>query len=350
MVSCVVSARSWIELAAHVAGRLAGASAMGTKAVRDAASLRQLSAIWDAYLRDAGAGDVGREHQVMTTGLFTTVDPRRDGVLLWLIDHAAPAMAECAAVAARAVGAKQRFAPERLEALALALELMPTAPDRLSAAATFEWVWTYVGHLRAEPDFSETTGETIQIALPAARLSTYRPASPGACWAANLALAAQAPATLLTIPAGTLSRLLFRFDVESEEQERVLAADWLHALEQSDAALWEVHRDLNRGANDLARLSKNARGRDAWALIAGTGGLTRAQLRRALGLSRGGAGLVVQQLLNAGLVCSGDHGLLVRAGPQERAIAPLDDSMADAAVAVDRAMADLDRLLARMGN
>jgi hypothetical protein len=248
---------------------------------------------------------------------------------------------------AAAVGARQYFDSDAADRLALALDLMPDAPERLSAGGTLRWLWTYVERLRSNPDFSEAAGETVEVAVATRHLSLFRPATPGACWAANLVLVARAPASVLPLPPATLSRLLFRLDIDSDEQIEALAADWLRGVERADAGLWEVDRELARGLASLAGLSKNARAREAWALIVGSGGLSRIQLTRALGVSRGGAGLLVRQLVDAGLVCSNARGITVQSVPPKRA-PPLSDAMASAASDVDEAMAGLDRLLARL--
>lgn len=339
-----------MELVAHAAGRLAGATSMASLETRSAALLRQLCAVWETYLRDAGAGDVGREHRPKSFGLFKTMDPRRDGILLWLADHAGPALADSAAAAVRAIRAKQRLEAEALDALAIALELMPAAPDKLSATETFDWLWAYVERLKREPDFAETSGELVEIAVSTMRVSTYRSATPGACWAANLALAARTPTALLTIPPGTLSRLLFRLDTDRDEQRDALASDWLRGLERSDMALWKADRDLRRGSDHLVRRSKHARGRQAWALIVASGGVSRVQLTRALGLTRGGASIVIRQLTEAGLVRLSVDNHIDQADETKPIPAPLDSRLASAAEVVDEALADIDRVLARIAS
>jgi hypothetical protein len=127
------------------------------------------------------------------------------------------------------------------------------------------------------------------ITLSDARFSRYRTANPGACWAANLALKARGPAMAIPILPGVLSRALFRLDLDEEERAKALRSKWLRALEHADATLFEADRELDRGAAALAGLSKYARAGEAWLLVVGFGGLSRAQLVRALGLSRGGA-------------------------------------------------------------
>jgi hypothetical protein len=309
--------------------------------------MRRVSAIWDAYLRDAGAGDVGRNHVGSQGALLSTSDPRRDGILLWLVDHARPGLAAAAATAARTVGAERRLAKEALDHLAIAIDMLPKLPEQGSPASVERWLWSYVERLRAEPDFTEAAGEAFEIALPEARFSGYRAASPGACWAANLALQARVPATMIPVPPGIFSRILFRLDLDGDERAWGLRSAWLRGLDRAEAALFEVDRELARGAAALVGLSKNARAGEAWSFIAGFGGLTRAQLARGLSLSRGGAGLIAQQLVDADLIRIDAAGMMVRADAPPTSAGVLDKGVADAATAVDEALAEIDRLLVR---
>lgn len=334
-----------LELLALAGGRLNGMMAMATPVVREAVEYRRLSAIWSAYRRDAGAGEVGRDHRGTSPDLLATNDGRRDGVLLWLIDHAPSTLSAAAERAARAVGARQRLDGEALELLAAAIDELPPDAHDATPHAALRWMSGYVGRLSSNPDFAEMSGEMVDIALPRGRLSTYRTATPGACWAANLALQARPPSIALPIPPGTLSRALFRHDLDDEERATVLRSDWLRGLDDAGSGLLHIRRDLERGEISLARLSKNARARAAWLALACFETLPRGQLARMLSVSRGGAAHISQQLVDAGLARIDGHGAIARCDGSPRASRPLDGKPTAAAVEVDQAMAEIDRLM-----
>lgn len=283
---------------AFAAGRLAGQLAIAPPDTRAVAARRRLSAIWEAFRRDAGSGAVGREHSG-PTGLLDTEDPRRDAVLLWLADHAQFDLAEAAAQAARMVGASSRFSADQQELLTAAGDLLPLAPIE-NVAEVAAWLASYLARLRCDERFAESSGEHVSMHFPVGRWDTYRPPQPAACWAAGLAL--QAHHFPVQIPPGTIDRLQFRLDVEHEERVLGLVDGWARELRRSETGLLSAHIQLRNGRAALAGLSKNARGRAAWALFVAFGNLSRVQLTRALGLSRGGGSLVARQLQGAGLV------------------------------------------------
>ena len=85
---------------AHALGRAHAAWQFAGAELRRASALATVSAAWDIFRRDAGAGDVGPAHETTSaaTQLLFAEDPRRDAVLLWLAAHGAPAIAEAAAI------------------------------------------------------------------------------------------------------------------------------------------------------------------------------------------------------------------------------------------------------------
>jgi hypothetical protein len=70
-------------------GRWQGAWRFASPELRRAVSLAQISATWDTFRRDAGAGDVGPAHEesIGNVGITCASDMRRDGLLLWLSDQ-----------------------------------------------------------------------------------------------------------------------------------------------------------------------------------------------------------------------------------------------------------------------
>lgn len=330
-------------------GRLAGTLAMAPEATRAAAAGRRLQVIWDTYLRDAGAGEAGPEHGVLDASLLASDDPRRDGVLLWLASHGAPPIAAAAQLAVEAVGAERRLPAGDLELLAVAVDRIPPAQDAPTMADIHSWIWSYVEALRQDSRFAEGQGEAYLLDLPGHRYQGWRSAEPSGCWAANLALASLSSIAGIPMPAGLLSRELFRLDLEAQDREDALCAAWLAGGRRDHAALFEVHHDLARGEAALTNLSRNARARDAWAMLVSLHPLTRRQFMQMLELSRSGAWLVAGQLVKAGLAATDRHGRICMSCDSSMP-AQIDSNIPSAAAAqVDEALADLDRLLARGG-
>lgn len=357
---------------AHALGRAQAAWRFAGADLRRASALATVSAAWDVFRRDAGAGDVGPAREIATAEaqLLFTEDPRRDAVLLWLADHGAPAIAEAAAILARMVGSTRRFDAEDRALLEAALEaarealahpitaVCPIAkvvaagvrsenvaldPLRILAAT--------IDRLRGDASFLEGSGDAVRLALPRGTLTHYVAAAPAGCWALNLALlGAGAHAPGLPLPPGMVSRATFRSDLEPEEiAGRVVenaAAGWSGAY---DRLSW-LEPELTRGRDSLAYLSRNARTRDAWLVIAALGACTRAQLARALGLSRAGADIQARVLAEAELVTLAAGGQIAWTRPRsiEAVPKPLDQGpLGKALLAIDADLAEIDRLLAR---
>jgi|GEM_PF-4316756 len=289
-------------------GRLAGAFEMAPDATRAAAAVRRLQVAWDTYLRDAEAGDAGPEHGVAEGSLLASHDPRRDGVLLWLASHGAPPIATAAQLAVQAVCAERRLPAVDLELLAIAVDRLPPVLDAPTMADIHTWIWSYVDALWQDPQFAEEKGETYVLACPGHRYEGWRSAEPSGCWAANLALTSRQMVSGIPLPAGLLSREIFRLDLDLQERQVALYANWRHAVEREQAAVFDVHRALAKGEAALAGLSKNARARDGWALIVAFVDVRRSQLMRILDLSRAGAWLIVGQLADSELVHVGRDG------------------------------------------
>ena len=345
---------------AQAAWRFAGAD------LRQAAALATISSAWDTFRRDAGAGDVGPAHEtsVAQAQLLFTEDPRRDGVLLWLADHGAPAIRDAAATVARMVGATRRFGPEEQALLEVAREtltLPAAAPGpiaRIVATGSDDPVLgplralaAAVGRLRGDARFLEGEGTEVSHALPGGTYCHYLAAEPGGCWALNLALLAQgAQPAGAPPPPGLVSRVLFRSDLEPEDLAARLVAGANAATRDAYDRLVRLDPELGRGRDALAHLSRNARACDAWLQIAALGACTRVQLARALGLSRAGADIQARTLAEARLVRLGRSGSVEwqREPVSELVPAPRrNDLLSAAGSQLDATIAEIDRLLAR---
>jgi hypothetical protein len=149
------SDKAFLADLALVSGRLAGAWAMAPQSTRVAAAGRHLQAVWDTFLRDAGTGAVGPDHHAIEGGVLADLDPRRDGVLLWLANHAPPPLGEAASLAARAVGAARGLPAEDLELLAAAADLLPPTPDSVTIVEIERWFDAYAARLRKDVRFAE---------------------------------------------------------------------------------------------------------------------------------------------------------------------------------------------------
>jgi len=354
---------------AHALGRAQAAWRFAAPALRRAAALATISAAWDVFRRDAGAGAVGPAHET-TAGaaqLLFSDDPRRDAVLLWLADHAAPELAAAAATLARMVRATRRFGAEEQALLDVAQgalaaptpNLGPIARGVIGAGTSdtgvleiLHAIAVAVDRLRDDVGFREGDGAEVRHALPRGTLSRYVPADPAGCWALNLALLGRdaKPAGVPPSP-GLVSRMLFRGDLEMEELAAQLVDGARLAWNDVYDRLIALEPELARGRNALAHLSRNARTRDAWLLVASLGACTRTQLAAALGLSRAGADIQAIALADAGLATLGTGGRIAWAGArtgQDTVPAPIDQGpLGDAISDLDASLAEIDRLLAR---
>ena len=351
----------------HALGRWQAAWRFASPELRRAVALGQISAAWDVFRRDAGPGDVGPAYapSIASTSLLSTGDPRRDGLLLWLADQGAPAVADAAGLLARAVGANRRLGSDDCDLLDVARDALrepaamrgPIARALQGVAgpdsAVGEGLLVLAGvvdRLRGDPAFLEGGGVETRHTLPGGTLRHFVPAAPGAAWALNLALLGRA-AVPLGLPAcpGLISRRLFR-DAKPEELAVALVSDAAAALEAGYALFAWIEPELVRGTAALTELSRNARARLAWPLVVGLGGISRSQLARALGLSRAGADIQAHALADAGLVALGSAGRIewVQCQSTYGASQAMEgDDLSGALADFDAGMAEVDRLLAR---
>lgn len=352
---------------AHAFGGAQAAWRFASAELRRASALATVSAAWDVFRRDAGAGDVGPAHEAtaVQAQLPFTKDLRRDAVILWLADHAVPPVAEAAAILAHMVGAARRFGAEDQALLDTARNVLTHPAKALwpigrmiasqrgmaRAVQPLQGLATAVDHLRENAGFLEGEGSEVHLTLPGGVINHYVAAEPGGCWAFNLALLAQdSQAAGAPPPPGLASRVLFRSDLEPEEIAVCLVDDASAAWRGAYDRLLRLEPELARGRDALAHLSRNARARDAWLLVAALGACTRTQLARALGLSRAGADIQARALGDAGLVTLAAGGQIAgtRQRPAEPVTAPLDQGLlSDAVSDLDASLAEINRLLAR---
>ncbi|WP_010219683.1 hypothetical protein [Sphingomonas sp. PAMC 26621] len=345
-------------------GRTEAGWQFASRRLQKAAALAAVSAAWEMFRRDAGVGDIGPAHQTTATDmpLLLTQDARRDAVLLWLADHGAAPIAEAAGTIATMVGATHRFGTEQLDLLARARAALVEAIASVSAnepevdepaTPPLAPLVMAIERLRGDADFLEGQGGVVHHALPRGTLNHYVAAEPGGCWALNLALLSAGVQPPLALPSvGLISRALFRADLEAGEIEVRLIETAGAACDRTYATLCRMNEHIARGHDALAHLSRNARAREAWLLVAGLGACTRTQLRRVLGLSRAGGDIQAHVLADAGLVALGAVGqiswrALSAAAPVSPA--PIDQvPLANAVSDLDASMAEINRLLARI--
>jgi len=350
---------------AHALGCLTGATRFATAERNRISGLATVAEAWRAYRRDAGVGDVGLAHQesIDADTLLLTDDPRRDAVLLWLADHGMPAIAAPAAMLARVVNATRRFGPDQLALLDAANAALLAAPTTgplaivlglagLAADHPLQHIAPAVGAIDVlfdDPDFAQQHSHDAMLDLPDGPLHRHVAAPPSGCWALNLALLGQNTGVMPGL-AGQLPRTVFRLNLTLQERAEALVQHCEHIARGAFDHLEQSNRRCVRGIESLTGLSRNARTRDAWALIVAIGPLRRIQLARALGLSRAGADIQAHALARAGLVTLAAGG---RIQPTQRQLlfeqpAILDDGpLALATADLDASMADLDRLLER---
>jgi len=342
-------------------GRLAGAVRFASPEIRKVASLATVADAWRAYRRDAGIGDVGPAHQPSTDALsiLLTDDPRRDAVVLWLAAHGEPPIADAAEVVVRMVNATRGFEAD-------ALALLNAAQDAVAQAAAGGCLTGACGLADVGPnhplqglaraaaavdvliraaDFAEGAGHETLLPLPSRSIRHYVASEPAGCWALNLVLVARGIVPPVT---GLVPRTVFRFDLADAERAAALVDHSNCEALATFMTFERIESALGRGRDSLAGLSRNARARDAWALIVAAGPLRRIQLARALGLSRAGADIQADALARAGLVTLSAGG---RIQPTQRQLlveqyATLEDGpLALATADLDASMADIDRLL-----
>lgn len=127
------------------------------------------------------------------------------------------------------------------------------------------------------------------------------------CWALNLAATARSPAFHLgqsPLPCpGIATRALFRADRSAEQHRQAAFENLLNALHQTAGDIARLPRVAALFARTFPQQRSTSRLLPAWLLLFGLGGLTPAQLARALPATKAGAGKLLRQL-EAGRLCT----------------------------------------------
>jgi hypothetical protein len=120
------------------------------------------------------------------------------------------------------------------------------------------------------------------------------------CWAINLAAVARGDAFRLSEASlpfpGLVQRHLFRADRDRHEQRTHASENLLDALHATACDIADLPRAAAIFAREFPNQRSNSRLYLAWMLLFGLGGLTPAQLARALPATKAGAGKLLRQL------------------------------------------------------
>jgi hypothetical protein len=239
------------------------------------------------------------------------------------------------------------------EALAHWAVRAPKAPP----ADPFEALMTSLAHASASPRFQQGRPEYLRIARSdgvahAAAYEGHRAQS----WALALTCLAALPgfdlATRALPLAGAVPRLVLRQDLHADDRClglcEALAKAAIGALED----MAQAHSLARRATEALPDIRASSRAPQAFALIAGLGGLRRQQLAALLGSTEAGADQALARLQQAGLIgrLPGDrrgafHVLTKSRAPDFIWAESLSATLPASVAALDAALAILDALL-----
>ena len=201
------------------------------------------------------------------------------------------------------------------------------------------------------PDFVDGERGSATIAGPAGPVVVETRGAIGAVWALGLAAPpalARAEWSRSALPLfGSVPRRCLRPGLSADAVTRY----WAEALaDMVEAALADLDDALQMERHARAALTtrRHSHALDAWALLAGLGGLRRSQLAAALGLTLAGADQALARLSEAGLIHRPDPRgpYIATTTPASPAPPrPIDAPPTHAAAEVDAALADIDRLL-----
>ncbi len=158
----------------------------------------------------------------------------------------------------------------------------------------------------AQPKLANAPLERLLALVDGFRYSTGDDANPLSatartpCWAINLAAAARSDAfrlsdTALPFP-GLIQRRLFRADLDPQDRRNDARENLLEALHATACDIVRFPRASEVFAREFLKQRTNSRLYLAWMLLFGLGGLTPAQLARALSATKAGAGKLLRQL------------------------------------------------------
>lgn len=268
---------------------LLASSAQYSPKMRHSFALRALSRAWAQYRKDRaisfGANLVGAESST-----------ERDAFLI-LLEHALPPGEALLASAIRSVRVIA-IRPMREEAEQTANLVAASAPDldvvmgALTNAALPQDPLARLLALATRVRYSRGDAVATSDALAATALSP--------CWAINLAATVRSAAfhlghSALPCP-GIVSRALFRADRDADQHRDAANESLLEALHQTACDIARIPRAAEIFAKTFPNQRSTSRLFPAWMLLFGLGGLTPAQLARALPATKAGAGKLLRQL------------------------------------------------------
>lgn len=275
-----------------------GREGLFTPAMRAALALRLLSRAWAHYRQDRaialGERLIGGECAA-----------ERDAFLA-LVAHALPPGERWLAKAVETV--------RRIAIAPLADEARQSAAQLADSTPTLDAVLDTLGDapLPADPPADPTDRLTALIARHRYSLGEdgdpLRATAATPCWAVNL-LSLTRPDALALAPLpcpGIATRRLFRADLDRASRHALAAQTQAAALDALAGDLAALARAARRCAAAFPARRATSRLDQAWLLLVALGGMTPAQLARALPATKAGAAKLLRQLETARFVrCAG---------------------------------------------
>ncbi|QDK35913.1 hypothetical protein [Sphingomonas sp. IC081] len=270
---------------------LVGSPSLYSAQMRRSLALRTLARAWAQY-RDDRAITLGR------TLVGAECSAERDAFLV-LLERALPPRENALPEGIRLVRAVA-IAPMASEAAETAAIVAASSDDLEAVFAALDRTGSEHGALPDDPlerllhlveQFRYSRGDERDPLSATARTP---------CWAINLAATARGDAfglseSPLPFP-GLVRRRLFRADRHADEQRDDAARFLREALHAAARDIVEVSRAAEIFARTFANQRSNSRLSLAWMLLFGLGGMTAAQLARALPATKAGAGKLLRQL------------------------------------------------------
>jgi hypothetical protein len=260
--------------------------ALYTPEMRQSVALHWLSRSWEQYRKDRG----------ITLGprlIGAECAAERDAFLA-LLSRALPAREKPLTQAIRTVRkiAIRPIASEATDAEAIVAASAPMLDDVLGALAQRTLPGDPLERLLAlVARFRYSSGEVEDLLSATARTP---------CWAINLAATARGNAFHLSespLPfPGLVQRRLFRADRNPDQRRADARESLLEAVHATACDIARVPRAAELFAREFPRQRINSRLYPAWMLLFGLGGLTPAQLARALPSTKAGAAKLLRQL------------------------------------------------------
>ena len=269
-----------------LARTLLASPALYTAEMRASLGLRELARAWEQY----------REDRAITLGpsLIGAECSAERNAFLTLLEHALPSPEPLLAGAIRMVRtiAIRPLAGEAAEAQAIAAAGLPELDAVLDATAASTSLRDPLARLLALVDRFGYSSSFADDPLAATALTP--------CWAINLAATARGHAFGLSekpLPfPGIVQRRLFRADRNPDRRRADAAETVLEALHATACDIARAPRAAAVFAREFPNQRSNSRLYLAWMLLFGLGGLTPAQLARALPATKAGAAKLLRQL------------------------------------------------------